>query len=479
MSEPPTEPDREELEEHEEVVFTRNFKVEALTHVTFHQHVPTGKNGKTQDKKIIKKKKLEHLFNGTLASYVAFLNAIVQTHGEDKYTFTAARRYGFKVLVPPDKAQNKATDVENHPEWIRFVKNLHQNRPNGIQVYADMDDIQAGFHSADTSSAAGSANGEGAALGTTSGGLDSSETERSIARFRGLLEREYGNSNDSSYTYNDNGISFPLTPFMMTTWARYMHDGKATIKAYPNLPLFDIANRQIALTPGRPPTLSTPAKPSASAPPPTSDIGHLATILTTLLPSIQHPSTPSRTSISHSPAPETQESDPDHPPDLSPLQNTPSKLRRFLKHAETKLGVPKALEYEFALDRDKYGPDILDTVPDNDLVSIGIPRGDVIRLKRGSTAWWKSGEARKRPNDDLEGSDQVQPPPKRILFEERFHAGGGSTFSGTGMEPSESLDEDESQSTFWYMCKSIDDWLPVPRGYVPIRDDGSDFDGFN
>lgn len=45
--------------------------------------------------------------------------------------------------------------------------------------------------------------------------------ERELARFRGLLEVKYANPSDAGYTYVANdGERVPLTPSMMSEWAR-------------------------------------------------------------------------------------------------------------------------------------------------------------------------------------------------------------------------------------------------------------------
>ncbi|KAJ7843977.1 hypothetical protein B0H14DRAFT_2585400 [Mycena olivaceomarginata] len=59
-------------------------------------------------------------------------------------------------------------------------------------------------------------------------GMGLSELDRSLARFRGILERKYQNDHDWGYTYIDSHTakSYPLTPTMMKEWARAMHDGE-------------------------------------------------------------------------------------------------------------------------------------------------------------------------------------------------------------------------------------------------------------
>jgi hypothetical protein len=67
----------------------------------------------------------------------------------------------------------------------------------------------------------------GLTLSKESTGL--SKTEFDIARYRGLLEKQYGNDHDAGYTYIDphTSESIALTPFMMKEWARAMVSQKA------------------------------------------------------------------------------------------------------------------------------------------------------------------------------------------------------------------------------------------------------------
>jgi hypothetical protein len=55
-----------------------------------------------------------------------------------------------------------------------------------------------------------------------------SELDRSLARFRGILERKYQNDHNAGYTYidPDAGTSHPLTPQMMKEWSRAMVCGR-------------------------------------------------------------------------------------------------------------------------------------------------------------------------------------------------------------------------------------------------------------
>jgi hypothetical protein len=48
-----------------------------------------------------------------------------------------------------------------------------------------------------------------------------SDLEYGMARYRGLLEKKYGNDHDSGYSFvSSDGTTLPLTPLMMKEWSR-------------------------------------------------------------------------------------------------------------------------------------------------------------------------------------------------------------------------------------------------------------------
>ena len=67
-----------------------------------------------------------------------------------------------------------------------------------------------------------------------------------------------------------------------------------------------------------------------------------------------------------------------------------------------KLGGCSAENYVFSLKWKSYGPDILSQVPNFDLAGLGIPPGDIIRLKNSSDRWWKKQKQNWAHEDDLD-----------------------------------------------------------------------------
>lgn len=164
---------------------------------------------------------------------------------------------------------------------------------------------------------------------------------------------------------------------------------------------------------------------------------------------------------------------------LSPVTNTPSKLRRFLEYAETHLGVLNARLYERCLDEMGYAPDILHLVDDTSLKDIGIKAGDVIRLKQHSLQWLNSS-ASKRKHDDRAPSAPsapstpsapTTPPNKKVRFEKRFHDGGSSRVYGpriARVDDDDEVSEDPPSFDWFFFCEVRDAWVPIPPRYVPV-----------
>ena len=188
----------------------------------------------------------------------------------------------------------------------------------------------------------------------------------------------------------------------------------------PNTAIFDPAKRVAVLNPvGR--ALVKSAAPQTPAQQPNS-IEALACLIKDIKGLVDHtPRTPTHRATTHDCVVASSS-----PNMASPVIPSPSQLTRFLKHAESKLGVQGASLYESSLRRQRFGPNILHRVPDATLAEIGIHPGDVIRLKDGAVAWWK-GPDTKRKRSPFEPEPQDAPPAKvdTVAYERRFNDGGG------------------------------------------------------
>ena len=141
--------------------------------------------------------------------------------------------------------------------------------------------------------------------------------------------------------------------------------------------------------------------------------------------------------------------------------------------------MPNASSYESPLAQKRYGPDILSHVLDNELSGseVGIPPGDVIRLKEGSTRWWNMGTGGKRKarSDSLLAISELEPStsPARtqvISYEIQYPGGGGCRYLGgplqedaTGLGYGDELGEGEK---VFYSNDALGSMVPIPDGYI-------------
>jgi len=155
---------------------------------------------------------------------------------------------------------------------------------------------------------------------------------------------------------------------------------------------------------------------------------------------------------------------------LSPVTNTPSKLRRFLEYAETHLGIPNARLYERCLGEVGYAPDILHLVDDSSLKDIGIKPGDIIRLKQNSLQWLNSPASKRKQGDQASFAPST-PPNKKVRFEKRFLDGGSARVYGPRIVEAEGDAGDVPENLpfdWFYFCEARDAWVPIPPGCVPV-----------
>ncbi|KAJ7730545.1 hypothetical protein B0H16DRAFT_1329856, partial [Mycena metata] len=302
-----------------------------------------------------------------------------------------------------------------------------------------------------------------------------SELERSLARFRGILEKRWQNDHDAGYTYidPDTGTSHPLSPQMMKEWTRAMVlADQGTPPEHLNL--FNPANRKRASHPAR--IAASVNQPGGSG---LSDIAHLAGMLTAL---VGARSTPQQQPPAQTPPKRILDEQ------LStPAVPTPSRLPRFLAYASEALGIPSAPTFESPMRRQALGPDILHLVGDEELMEMGMRKGDVIQLKAGAQAWWKGPEAKKRNHSQIDdqsaggsGSiclpDPETPPSKKVAFERRYVDSGAERFYGPRIVTG------GGERNIYYRCPVRLEFVPVPLGYrstqegEELRDDDVELD---
>ncbi|KAF8957940.1 hypothetical protein BDZ97DRAFT_1628693, partial [Flammula alnicola] len=418
-----------------------------------------GKKGASTKKVEDKNKEFSFVFKSSKENYLAFLSALVEKHGHSKYTpVTLNRRFGIKVLVPPKKAKKDAIDVDKYDEFKALAEKIIKDKPEKITVSFTLEDVKKNNkrdseQDSDGSEGNNSSDGEDE---DKKGGID-----RELARCRGKLEKKYANPNDGGYTYVANdGERIPLTPALMSQWARAMYDNEATILHPPNSVSFDRQTRARSLF----------KKPAASSDHGSSDGGPVLQAVSSILHDVRlmyggdhraEHSDHAQVRSASAPAAiiETKS---------SPVKNTPTKLRRYLEYAENELGLDSVLIFEHSLAKEGYGPDILPYVPDEKLVLCGLSHGDAMRLKRGASGWWNGPEA-KRPKvmEDLVDKE-LEVEKRKIRFEKRFTDGGCASVFGPGIMTGRNWREDEF--VWWYFNDVTKKLEKVPDGYIPEID---------
>jgi hypothetical protein len=157
------------------------------------------------------------------------------------------------------------------------------------------------------------------------------------------------------------------------------------------------------------------------------------------------------------------------------MYNTPTQLTRFLRDCEDNFGIPNATTYESPLRWKSYGPDILHRVSDTALAGIGIPTGDVIRLKDASGPWYNGPSAKCRR---IKVEKSVAVTQTVVSYEKRWHdvegnLTGASCFWGPPMQGRDP--QLEVGLEIWYRCTAHNDWFIVPRGYE-AQEEGTEED---
>ena len=252
---------------------------------------------------------------------------------------------------------------------------------------------------------------------------------------------------------------FSANTYLLKTNALLQYDGATSVNCPPSTPMFDPISRKSSLRPCHPEPDVPSNTVSASG-----DLAHISQIILNMASiacvSSKPPMTPTRPRMSSSTS------------IRSPTWNTPSKLTRFLKYAETNLGVENACSHEEDLRMLGFGPDILRLVNDGVLKDVGFTPGDVIRLKQNSQQWWNSADAKCKWNSLM--PPQSTPPNKRVTFEKRYHGGGSYRLYGPKITEAEGDLPPNTDFDWHYFCKARNAMVPLPFGYVPVLDGEND-----
>ncbi|KAF5328393.1 hypothetical protein D9619_013340 [Psilocybe cf. subviscida] len=478
-SSPSPEPS-ESLENAPKTVEIDNLTVQ----LQFREAVEPPKAGKKAPlgKLLTKTKESEFIFEATEESYYAFLSAILTAHNLSKYVpVTKRTKFGVKFSSGAQKTKKAAVDIEKSAEYIASVEKMLNggNHLSKAIVYLSLEEVKAAY-AKKSRHTDGSDNGSDSGLSAQAEDSDGEEVatdhktllERELGRFRGLLEKKHANPHDAGYTYiHNNGEKLPLTPAMMSEWARALYDGTAKVDEPPNTTAFDPQKRGRSLF--ERPAGAGSAR-GAGGETVLQSISSIIQDTRAIFASLSsNPVTVNNTSsILAAPATPVSkghqrgdaDSGPVAPSDpLSPMRYDPSMIPIFLEHAKDKLGVCDALGYHDSLLDKGYGPDILPEIANNDLVECGITPGDAVRLKRGASNWWNSSEAKRACTRMWRDIDDDK---NTLRFEKRFITGGASSIWGAGLKPGVNLDADTY--TWWFFDDVQDKLVPVPDGLIPF-----------
>ncbi|KAJ7813363.1 hypothetical protein B0H14DRAFT_2262790, partial [Mycena olivaceomarginata] len=176
-------------------------------------------------KKETKTKEFTYTFEASLSNYLDFLKLILVKHGEEHYNITAKMLYSMKVQLAGIKC-TEALDVDTLEEFKELVKDdIIAKKISKLTIFVNMADIEKRWRKVCKSCANDGSDDEDVNGDDPDLYMDGlSELDRSLARFRGILERKYQNNHNAGYTYidPDAGTSHPLTPQMMKEWSRAM-----------------------------------------------------------------------------------------------------------------------------------------------------------------------------------------------------------------------------------------------------------------
>ncbi|KDQ19178.1 hypothetical protein BOTBODRAFT_42054 [Botryobasidium botryosum FD-172 SS1] len=321
-----------------------------------------GSRAQVRDNKETKTKELETLVTEDDPGYITFLEQLLAKHGESKYPVTKQRAFPFKYSFPKVPSfdvrycsKADAVDIDNSDDWKDFVRALKGHK---VYIQVNMQNViqlakNPGQNLSDKS------DGNEYMEDPSAPQLSPMDTE--LARIQCKLEKTWANpSGDRGYTYipRNGGPVIPLTPAAMMEWVRAIHnlDSTVNITTPPNTQTFDLAKREAMLHPSQ-----------HAAAPQLSEV-------TQVLDSVK---------------------------DLIGVAKAQAALQTPMQshtteqlYAEEKLGVEDAMQHEAALRQEKYGPDILGSVPDKDLAALCIPKGNIICLKAGSLKWFNSPDAK-------------------------------------------------------------------------------------
>lgn len=262
---------------------------------------------------------------------------------------------------------------------------------------------------------------------------------------------------------SSNGKLALVTPVLFTFLFRLQYDGVTSLSEPPNSEAFDPSKRRQSLMVGGRPSLLAP---SASP----QDLQLFAGMLSDVR-ALAHPEAPPAPATPKRAAHPTLDSTTTPPG----RHVTPNSLNRFLRHAQTEMGINEAMSYESPLRKQAYEPDILHKVSDRALEALGIPGGHIIRMKEASHPWFTG------PLFLQDRGSSPTPPPHQVDYERRWSdaegkSTGSSRFTGPPMVADVHGEVLEEGLELWWKCEARNDWFPIPQGMTVITNGNENVD---
>ncbi|KIO01842.1 hypothetical protein M404DRAFT_89195, partial [Pisolithus tinctorius Marx 270] len=345
-------------------------------------HGPKKKEkGKTAPKATMKTKELTFAVNNT--NYLNFLQHVLDKHGQGQYRVSSSKHFPFKFVPPKARSQaiSNAINVDNKVDYKDMVKRIHSIHPGPMKIYIDMKHVEK----LPTINGSGD---ESNSSGEDSGKQKHSDLDMRLAWWCMKLLSWYKNENNEGMTYVGPAGPIPLSPAMVLDWCHALDEGQATLSVPPNLESFNWSNKALFLHPA----CKVQAQASQNI-----DINSITGVLLLQMLANSGLLSPSVSSACTSPVPPpaTPTCMPQDPP-ISPPIPSPSHLSHFLCYTESNLSVRNTTLYEWELELQSIGPDILMDIDDQTLNRAGIATGDIIHLKKGSLLWWNGPDAKRK-----------------------------------------------------------------------------------
>ncbi|KAI0807018.1 hypothetical protein C8Q74DRAFT_1362579 [Fomes fomentarius] len=308
-------------------------------------------------------------------------------------------------------SKTNAVLVETASGYIKFADSVSSEGVQGtVNVLFDMAEVQTKCPKHNSINNGSDSEHKEAAFTGSSQPADN-ETERNITHLIGLLTTKVKTDSGFVYHWPTPGLKpLRLSHFMLREWAIFIHNGKATLDAPPNTPLFDPSGQcQSLVTPVTPPSKQS----QQASGEPTSQVKELLSALAGVV----------NPHMSHIPATPTCKASHQSGVDLHAFPPSPSDLRRCLTYISEccQYNLADVKTYGTALEAEGIAPDVVGDLDIKDLTAslICMTKGDAICFKHGCNDWWESSEGKcAHPDQPADMAGPGEGPSDLTFYEE-------------------------------------------------------------